>query len=139
MLPPTILMADDDPDDRMLMKEALEENELPHYIDFVVDGAELLDYLHKRGKFVNKSLRPNLIILDLNMPKVDGFKALQLIKKNLNLKDIPVYILSTSGDKFHIEKALNLGAAGYYRKSTKFDDIVTMVSEVCGRHNKGSI
>src|ERR1700741_3643337 len=94
---PTILMADDDADDRMMMKEALEENNFSHSLEFVEDGAELLDYLYKRGKFVSEKLiRPNLIILDLNMPKVDGREALSQIKSNLNFKRIPVIVLTTS-------------------------------------------
>jgi two-component system response regulator len=85
---PFILMADDDADDRLLM-EALEESKLSHTLHFVEDGLELLDYLHKRGKF-GSSLRPNLILLDLNMPKMDGRQALEHIKTNTNLKSIPL-------------------------------------------------
>ena len=127
---PFILMADDDADDRMLMKEALEENELPHYIDFVVDGAELLDYLHKRGKFVNQSLRPNLIILDLNMPKVDGREALGYIKSHVELKRIPVVILTTSKAEEDIVKAYDLGVNSFICKPVRFEELVTVAREI---------
>src|SRR5574339_1031418 len=94
---PTILMADDDLDDRLMMKEALDENNFSHSLHFVEDGAELLDYLHRRGKFVNEGvLTPSLILLDLNMPKVDGREALSHIKSNVNFKHIPVIVLTTS-------------------------------------------
>jgi CheY-like chemotaxis protein len=132
----TIVIADDDADDREFIMNALNEANIVHKIFEATDGFQLLQLLENRGKNDLNEKEPDLVILDLNMPKIDGFKALQQIKKSLNLQDIPVYILSTSSDKFHIEKALNLGAAGYYRKSTAFKDIVSMVSEVCARHNK---
>ena len=131
----TIVIADDDADDREFVMKALKEANIIHKLFEVVDGFQLVQLLENRGKNDLSDKEPDLVFLDLNMPKVDGFKALQHIKKSLNLKNIPVYILSTSGDKFHMEKAINLGADGYYRKSTKFAEIVTMVSEVCGRHN----
>lgn len=129
-LAPIILMADDDPDDRMLMKEALEENDVPHYIDFVVDGAELLDYLHKRGKFVNQPVRPNLIILDLNMPKVDGREALGYIKSHAELKRIPVVILTTSKAEEDIAKAYDLGVNSFICKPVRFEELVDVAREI---------
>jgi CheY-like chemotaxis protein len=132
----TILIADDDADDRESITNALIEARIKHKLIEVIDGFQLVQLLENRGTNLLGEKEPDFVILDLNMPKVDGFKALQHIKKSLNLKNIPVYILSTSGDKFHIEKALNLGAAGYYRKSSRFADIVTMVKEVCTNHAK---
>jgi two-component system, response regulator len=129
-LAPIILMADDDPDDRMLMKEALEENDVPHNIDFVVDGAELLDYLHKRGKFVNQTVRPNLIILDLNMPKVDGREALGYIKSHAELKRIPVVILTTSKAEEDIVKAYDLGVNSFICKPVRFEELVDVAREI---------
>lgn len=123
-------MADDDPDDRMLMKEALEENDVPHYIDFVVDGAELLDYLHKRGKFVNQPVRPNLIILDLNMPKVDDREALGYIKSHAELKRIPVVILTTSKAEEDIAKAYDLGVNSFICKPVRFEELVDVAREI---------
>ncbi len=129
----TVVIADDDADDRDFIKNALKEALIVHKLVEVSDGLQLVHLLENRGNNDLLDHEPDLVILDLNMPKVDGFNALKHIKASLNLKDIPVYVLSTSGDKFHIEKALNLGANGYYRKSTKFADIVQMVTEVCTR------
>lgn len=127
---PTILMADDDPDDRMLMKEALEENLVPHAIEFVEDGAELLDYLHKRGKFNNQTTRPSLIILDLNMPKVDGREALGYIKSHTELRRIPVVILTTSKAEEDIINAYDLGVNSFICKPVRFDELVEVAREI---------
>lgn len=128
---PIILMADDDPDDRMLMKEALEENKFPHSIHFVSDGAELLDYLHKRGRFCfEKTLRPDLILLDLNMPKIDGLEALAYIKADANLKRIPVIILTTSTVDEDIIRAYDLGVNSFICKPSGFDKLLGMVREI---------
>lgn len=122
-------MADDDPDDRMLMKEALEESDVPRCID-VVDGAELLDYLHKRGEFVNQLRRPSLIILDLNMPKVDGREALGYIKSHVELKRIPVVILTTSRAEEDIVKAYDLGVNSFICKPVGFEELVEVAREI---------
>lgn len=127
---PTILMADDDPDDRMLMKEALEENRVPHAIEFVEDGAELLDYLHKRGKFNNQTARPSLIILDLNMPKVDGREALGYIKSHIELRRIPVVVLTTSKAEEDIINAYDLGVNSFICKPVRFDELVEVAREI---------
>lgn len=93
--PITILMADDDEDDRLLAKDALEECRLANDLHFVIDGEDLMDYLYHRGKYtqVIKSPRPGLILLDLNMPKKDGREALQEIKGDPKLRPIPVIVL----------------------------------------------
>src|SRR5688572_32885331 len=108
--PVNILMADDDEDDRMLMKEALDENELPSQIHFVKDGEELLQYLYKTGEFSSQpTFRPSLILLDLNMPKIDGKEALRLIKSDSELRRIPVVILSTSRSESDVIDTYDLG------------------------------
>jgi len=128
---PLILMADDDADDRMLMKEALEENNLVHILDFVEDGAELMGYLHKRGKFEREdTLRPNLIILDLNMPKIDGREALGLIKADLDLRRIPVVVLTTSRAEEDIIKTYDLGVNSFICKPVRFNELVDVAREI---------
>jgi len=130
-LRPTILMADDDPDDRMLMKEALKENNLPHLIVFVENGEELLDYLHGRGRFAEeKARRPNLIILDLNMPKIDGREALGYIKSNFELRRIPIIVLTTSKAEEDIIKAYDLGVNSFICKPVRFEELVEIAREI---------
>ncbi len=96
--PITILMADDDADDRLMTKEAFEESRLKNDLRFVHDGVELLDYLKRRGNYEDPatSPRPGLILLDLNMPRKDGREALEEIKSDPKLKNIRVVILTTS-------------------------------------------
>jgi CheY-like chemotaxis protein len=128
---PIILMADDDPDDRMLMKEALEENNLPHSILFVEDGAELLDYLHRSGKFtVGPTMIPDLILLDLNMPKIDGREALSKIKSNATLRRIPIVVLTTSSADEDIINAYDLGVNSFICKPARFNELVDVAREI---------
>ena len=128
---PTILMADDDPDDRMMMKEALEENNFSHSLHFVEDGEELLDYLHKRGKFVGGNvLWPSLILLDLNMPKIDGREALSHIKSHINFKRIPVIVLTTSRAEEDIVRTYDLGVNSFICKPVHYNDLVQVAREI---------
>ncbi|HZY82005.1 MAG TPA: response regulator [Cyclobacteriaceae bacterium] len=126
-----ILMADDDPDDRILMKEALEENNLPSNIHFVEDGKELLDYLHRRGQFAKKeTFKPGLILLDLNMPKMDGREALRLIKSDPLLRRIPVVVLTTSKAEEDVFKTYDLGVNSFICKPVKFEELVQITKEI---------
>ena len=137
--PVDILMADDDPDDRMLMKEALEENNFPHTIHFVEDGWELLDYLHKRGRFAkDKIFRPNLILLDLNMPKMNGHEALAHIKSDITLRRIPVIVLTTSKSEEDIVKSYDLGVNSFICKPVRFGEMVEVTREI-GRYWFGTV
>ena len=96
--PIVILMADDDADDRMLTRDALDESRVLNELRFVEDGEELMEYLTRKGKYADAkdSPRPGLILLDLNMPKKDGREALKEIKSDPNLRRIPVVIMTTS-------------------------------------------
>jgi CheY-like chemotaxis protein len=96
-----ILYAEDDPEDRMLVEDAMEESRLANELHFVEDGEELVDYLHRRGKFTELSNRPlpGLILLDLNMPRKDGREALEEIKAEPNLRRIPIVVLTTSKER----------------------------------------
>ncbi|MBH0026416.1 MULTISPECIES: response regulator [unclassified Pseudoalteromonas] len=127
--PITILMADDDEDDRLLTQDALAESRVLNELHFVEDGVELLEYLERRGKFEDKttSPRPGLILLDLNMPRMDGREALEAIKANPNLKGIPVVILTTSKQEEDMVKGYNLGAASYITKPVTFDGLVDLM------------
>ena len=122
-------MADDDEDDRLLTQDALAESRVLNELHFVEDGVELLEYLERRGKFEDKttSPRPGLILLDLNMPRMDGREALEAIKANPNLKGIPVVILTTSKQEEDMVKGYNLGAASYITKPVTFDGLVDLM------------
>jgi two-component system, response regulator len=133
--PITILMADDDPDDRMLAKQALEENRLANDLRFVEDGEELVDYLRRRGKFADPrtSPRPGLILLDLNMPRKDGREALKEIKNDPKLRDIPIVVLTTSKADEDIARTYSLGVNSYIAKPVKFSALVGVMKTI-GRY-----
>lgn len=122
-------MADDDEDDRLLTQDALAESRVLNELHFVEDGVELLEYLERKGKFEDKAVspRPGLILLDLNMPRMDGREALEAIKGNPNLKGIPVVILTTSKQEEGMVKGYNLGAASYITKPVTFDGLVDLM------------
>lgn len=127
----TILMADDDPDDQILLQEALRENNIPNMVCFVENGEELLDFLNQRGKFEGaKCAAPGLILLDLNMPKMDGRQALKLIKADPVLKKIPVVVLTTSKADSDILECYNLGVNSFVSKPVNFKDLVDVTREI---------
>ncbi|MBE9035811.1 response regulator [aff. Roholtiella sp. LEGE 12411] len=125
----TILMADDDEDDSMLVSEALAESQLPIEAYIVRNGEELMDFLYNRGRYVDKSSapRPDLILLDLNMPKKDGIEALRDIKNDPKLRRIPVVVLTTSGAQEDIDNAYDLGANSFIIKPVTFDSFVDVM------------
>jgi CheY-like chemotaxis protein len=126
--PITILMAEDDEEDRMLVKEAW-QNCLANDLRFVADGEELIEYLHHRGKYADPaaSPRPGLILLDLNMPKMDGRAALEEIKSSPELRRIPVVILTSSKADEDVLQAYNLGVNAYIAKPVTFDRLVDVI------------
>jgi len=129
--PIVILMAEDDPDDRMLAEEALDESRLANELHFVCDGIELLDYLKKRGKFAEKPApRPGLILLDLNMPRVDGREALEEIKSDPDLRSIPIVVLTTSKAEEDILKTYQLGVSGFITKPVEFKGLVDVMQSL---------
>lgn len=116
-----ILLAEDDPDDIYLISEAIEESALGARLYIVQDGVELLDYLHRRGKFKDADTpRPDLILLDLNMPRRDGREALEKIKADPGLRKIPVVVLTTSRADSDLQHTYDLGASGYVPKPVSF-------------------
>lgn len=127
--PITILMADDDPDDRMLTKEAFEEARLVNQLHFVEDGEELLDYLNRSGRFktLARTPLPNLILLDLNMPRKDGREALQEIKADPLLRRIPIVVLTTSKAEEDILRTYDLGVSSFIVKPVTFKSLVELM------------
>jgi CheY-like chemotaxis protein len=128
-MPITILMADDDADDRRLTQEALEEGRLINDVRFVDNGEELMDYLHRRGKFAPpvETPRPGLILLDLNMPRKDGRTVLKEIKSDPELRQIPVIVLTTSKADEDVYKSYDLGVNSYIVKPVTFEALVDIL------------
>jgi CheY-like chemotaxis protein len=115
--PITILMADDDEDDRDLARDALDGTRLGERMEFVTDGQELIDYLRHDGPYAGEPTpRPSIILLDLNMPRKDGREALAELKADESLRQIPVVILTTSNDEVDVQDAYDLGASSYITK-----------------------
>lgn len=131
----TILVADDDSDDRDMIREALEENRLANDLRFVVDGEDLMDYLLARNKYAPPAVapKPGLILLDLNMPKKDGREALREIKSNPELRQIPVVVLTTSKAEEDIFRTYNLGSNSFVTKPVTFDSLVATMKAL-GRY-----
>jgi CheY-like chemotaxis protein len=135
-IPITILICDDDEDDRLLTKQALEDAHVSNTVNFVEDGEQLLDYLYQRGEYageIGKAPRPGLILLDLNMPNMDGREALKVIKGDETLRDIPVVVLSTSGLDEDIVRSYKLGVNSFITKPVTFSGFVEAMN-VLGRY-----
>jgi CheY-like chemotaxis protein len=127
--PITILMADDDPDDRLLTADALKEARLINDIRFVENGEELLDYLRRTGKFAAPAdaPRPGLILLDLNMPRKDGRTVLKELKQDTDLRTIPIVVLTTSKDDEDVYRSYDLGVNSYIVKPVTFEALVDIL------------
>ena len=128
-VPITILLADDDLDDCLLAREALAESRLVNTLFTVHDGEALLDYLNRRGAFAapGAAPRPGVILLDLNMPKLDGREALEQIKANPELRRIPIVVLTTSRAEEDIYRSYDLGASSFISKPVTFEGLVTVM------------
>ena len=130
-----ILIAEDDADDRFLLKAAFEENGFNDELHFVENGVEVLDYLHKiagnvglpGGQPVEVKM-PRFILLDLNMPKKDGREVLKEIKQNNLLKKIPVIIFSTTNNEQEMRRCYELGANSYITKPNSFENLIKTVA-----------
>jgi CheY-like chemotaxis protein len=126
---PPVLMAEDDEDDRMMAERAFRENRIANPLVTVANGAELLDYLRQKGKYadVSQSPRPCIILLDLNMPKMDGREALKVIKEDERLMRIPVVIITTSKAEEDILVSYNVGANSYITKPITFEGLLKVI------------
>jgi len=124
--PMTILLVDDDPDDRFLIQEAILEAELPIELFQATDGQDMIEYLCLQGEYRNgkPAPTPDLILLDLNMPRKDGREALAEIKANPKLQMIPVVVLTTSSAPEDIRQTYHLGVSSYITKPVSFDGLV---------------
>ena len=125
-----IMMVDDDPDDFFIVREVLRENGFKNDFRLCADGEELMDYLYRRGRYADeeKNPMPGIILLDLNMPKVDGRQVLAEIKEHQELRHIPVIILTTSSDPLDIDICYRTGANSYIEKPQSFEMLSTVLT-----------
>lgn len=126
----TILLADDDAGDEELTRRSLAKAKVRNQILVTRDGEETLDYLFQRGRFAPPVVapRPDLILLDLNMPRIDGREVLRQIRADARLKRIPVVVLTTSDQETDIIRTYDLGASSYITKPVEFANFTEMLS-----------
>ncbi len=124
-----ILLVEDNAADIRLTKEVLQESKIVSSLDVVRDGVEAIEFLKRRGKYSNAN-RPNLIILDLNLPKRDGFHVLEEIKKHEELKRIPVVVLTVSDNQDDLIKAYNLYANCYVIKPLEMKEFYRIINSI---------
>lgn len=124
-----ILIAEDDADDRLLIKEAFAESGSAAMLIFFENGEELLNYLKDFSK-EEAAILPDLFILDLNMPKTNGTEVLSYLKAQNIFQDIPVIVLTTSKSKEDEENALNMGAAGFFSKPSSFTELIEITHSI---------
>jgi CheY-like chemotaxis protein len=127
--PITILLADDSEDDRLMTRDALEESFVINELREVEDGEQLMDYLHRRGAYAapEDSPRPGLILLDLNMPRKNGYEALREIRADPILKRIPVVVLTTSDSEMDVIRSYDLGVSSFITKPVTFAGLVDIM------------
>jgi len=129
--PVEVLVVEDDLGDIKLIKESLKMSKLKIIINYCLDGQECMDYLRKVGPY-KEVKKPDVIMLDLNMPKKDGRQVLAEMKIDPLFKKIPVVILTTSDDEIDIDETYELGANCFVTKPVDFDQIKKIVNEIAG-------
>ena len=132
-MPIEIVMAEDDADDRLMVKEAFQESHVLNNMHFVEDGYDLLDYLRHQGRYADRAdfPTPDLILLDLNMPRKNGRETLQEIKADPALRHIPAVVLTTSKSEEDILRSYDIGASGYITKPVTFEALVQIATGLC--------
>ncbi len=124
----SILIAEDDADDRYLLQAAFEENGFTDKLEFVENGLEVLEYLNSiKSKDSDKKL-PGFILLDLNMPKKDGREVLKELKQNPEFKKIPIIVFSTTNNEIEMRRCYELGANSYITKPNSFESLIKTVA-----------
>lgn len=124
----TILIADDDADDRMFLEQAMRKNGYEHGIQFVEDGEELMEYLRQQGRYNKLNAPwPDMLILDLNMPRKNGFQALSEIKDDPTLRRLPVIVMTTSSADDDVVKTYSLGVNSFVTKPFNYNRLVEMI------------
>ena len=124
-----VLLVEDDPGDELMTREAFEENKVRNNLHVARDGEQALDFLNRRGEYADAP-RPDLVLLDLNLPKFDGRQVLAEIKADENLRTIPVVVLTTSGAEEDILRSYQLHANAYVTKPVDFDRFIEVVRQI---------
>lgn len=124
-----ILLVEDNPGDVELCREALQDSKIKNHLNVAMDGQQALDFLYKKGKF-SDSQTPDLILLDLNLPNIDGRKVLEIIKEDKDLRRIPVVILTSSKAEEDIVKTYNLYANAYVQKPLDFNSFTEIIKQI---------
>lgn len=128
---PTILLVEDNIDDYEATIRSFKQAHLDNPVHWCKSGKDALDYLKREGKYADASDdMPGLVLLDLNMPGIDGRKTLALVKQDQNLKQIPIVILTTSADERDIKQCYELGASTYIQKPVNFEGLVDAISRI---------
>ncbi|WBB76840.1 response regulator [Micromonospora sp. WMMD1128] len=133
--PVRILVVDDDPGDVLMIEEALEDSDVEKVIDVVADGQEAMEFLRREGRHA-EARRPDVILLDLNMPRMDGRQVLGEVKRDENLRTIPIVVLTTSNADTDVVSSYTLQANAYVTKPIDlddFNDVVRRIDEFFGR------
>lgn len=132
--PIVILVADDDEEDRMLTRETLELGRLANELYFVKNGDEVMEYLQRRGRYADEqaSPRPGLVLLDLNMPRKGGHECLVEIKADPAIRDIPVFVLTTSRAEEDIHQTYELGGSSFLSKPVRFETLIEKITTLTG-------
>lgn len=127
--PIEVLLVEDDPGDELMTREAFEDNKIRNTLHVVRDGQEALDFLYRRGEY-GEAPRPDLILLDLNLPKYDGRQVLEQIKQDPELSLIPVVVLTTSSAEEDILRSYKLHANAYVTKPVDLDQFIAAVRQI---------
>ena len=126
-----ILLVEDNPDHIELIMEALENSDSANQIAIVRDGEEALDYIYRRGKYLSLNIaKPDFLLLDIKLPRKDGFQVLSQVKKDSRLKTIPIILLTTSGTETEIEKGYRLGANSFVIKPLNFKEFTEKIKDI---------
>ena len=128
--PATILLVEDDPGDQKLITVSLRNQKLGNEVRIAGSGEEAMDFLYQRGKYSHETSRPDLILLDLNMPGMGGKEFLRRIKEDEKMKTIPVIILTSSDSDDDIIDTYNLHASGYVKKPVKLEDFKRVMKQI---------
>jgi CheY-like chemotaxis protein len=124
-----ILLVEDNLDDILITKRAMAKGRIRNKLYIVNDGEEALDFFNKRGKYEGAPT-PTLVLLDLKMPKLDGFEVLKAVKNDENLKSIPIIVLTSSERDKDIDRAYKLGANSYIMKPVNFDNFIETILSI---------